>query len=119
MLYALSALLAVAIILLILSFFMNDRFKDIEQQLEQFSISSMQESYQMKKKIKILEEELLADDMDFMEDTIPVSQGKKPSMYQEILELNHQGKSVEQIARETSLNEHDVLSIIKQFSSKR
>ncbi|WP_026569946.1 MULTISPECIES: hypothetical protein [Sediminibacillus] len=119
MVYALSALLAVSIILLILSFFMNDRFKDIEQQLEQLSISSMQESYQMKKKLRILEEELLADDMDFMENTNPASQGTTPPMYQTILELNHQGKSVEQIARETSLNEHDIHSIIKQFSSKR
>ncbi|WP_053219196.1 hypothetical protein [Virgibacillus senegalensis] len=119
MLYALSTLLAVAIILLILSFFMNDRFKDIEHQLEQFSISSMQEYYQLKKKIKILEEELLADDIDFLEETIPGTPNKKPPMYQKILDMHQQGEPVEQIARETSLSEHDVYSIINQFSSMR
>ncbi|MFD2630836.1 hypothetical protein [Oceanobacillus kapialis] len=61
MLFAVIAILVVAIVLFILSFFMNDRIEDLESQLEQFSISTMQDTYQMKKKIKILEEELLTE----------------------------------------------------------
>lgn len=53
----------IAIALFILSFFVNDRFEDLENQIEQLSISTMQDTYQMKKKIKILEEELLTDHM--------------------------------------------------------
>ncbi|SDK54751.1 hypothetical protein [Sediminibacillus albus] len=119
MVYTISTLLAVAIILLIMSFFLNDRFKNIESQLEQFSISSMQESYQLKKKIKILEEELLTDDLGFMEETIPAVDKNQPPMFQKIVEMNRQGKDIDQIARETSLSEHDVFSIINQFSSER
>ncbi|WP_099158511.1 hypothetical protein [Virgibacillus ndiopensis] len=63
MIYVLITLIAVAIVLFVLSFFMNDKFEEIENQLEQFSISTMQDTYQMKKKIKILEEELLTEDI--------------------------------------------------------
>lgn len=62
MIYAIVTIIIIALILLVLSFFMNDKFDEIESQLEQFSISTMQDNYQMKKKIKILEEELLTDD---------------------------------------------------------
>ncbi|SFA70931.1 hypothetical protein SAMN04488072_101158 [Lentibacillus halodurans] len=68
MMYAIIAIIVIAVVLLVLSFFMNDKFDDLESELEQLSISTMQENYQMKKKIKILEEELLTD--DFSDDSI-------------------------------------------------
>ncbi len=55
-------IVAIAIALFVLSFFIRDRFEKIEGELEQLSISTMQESYQLKKKIKVLEEELLTED---------------------------------------------------------
>ncbi|NBJ68527.1 MULTISPECIES: hypothetical protein [Clostridia] len=61
MIYAIISIIAVGIVLLAISFFMNDRIEQVESQLEQFSITTMQDTYQMKKKIKILEEELLTD----------------------------------------------------------
>lgn len=63
MIYILLTLILVAVVLLVLSFFMNDKFDEIESQLEQLSISTMQDTYQIKKKIKILEEELLSEDI--------------------------------------------------------
>ncbi|WP_164216114.1 hypothetical protein [Virgibacillus sp. YIM 98842] len=63
MLYAIIALIAAGVVLFILSFFMNDRIEDLESQLEQFSITTMQDTYQMKKKIKTLEEELLTGEL--------------------------------------------------------
>ncbi|UJL44853.1 hypothetical protein KFZ58_10420 [Virgibacillus sp. NKC19-16] len=68
MIYAGIAIIIVAVVLFILSFFMNDKFEDLESQVEQLSISTMQDTYQMKKKIKILEEELLPEDI--MQDTL-------------------------------------------------
>ncbi|AUJ26261.1 MULTISPECIES: hypothetical protein [Virgibacillus] len=62
MIYAIITIIAVGIVLLAISFFMNDRIEQVESQLEQFSITTMQDTYQMKKKIKILEEELLTED---------------------------------------------------------
>jgi hypothetical protein len=62
MIYILVTLIVTGIVLVIISFFMNDKFDEMESQLEQLSISTMQDTYQMKKKIKILEEELLSDE---------------------------------------------------------
>lgn len=56
-------IVVIAIALFVLSFFIRDRFEKIEGELEQLSISTMQETYQLKKKIKVLEEELLTEDL--------------------------------------------------------
>lgn len=63
MIIAIVTMLVIGVILFILSYFMNDRLEELENQLEQFSITSIQDTYQMKKKIKILEEELLPGSM--------------------------------------------------------
>lgn len=63
MFYAIIAIIVVAIVLFILSYFMNDRIEEVESQLEQMSITTMQDTYQLKKKIKVLEEELLPSDL--------------------------------------------------------
>jgi hypothetical protein len=62
--YIMIGLLSFAILLLILSFFKRDKVSDLEEQLEQLSLTVIQENYQMKKRIKILEEELLFYDED-------------------------------------------------------
>ncbi|KAB8128433.1 hypothetical protein F9U64_15985 [Gracilibacillus oryzae] len=64
---AVATVISIAVILWIVSFFMQDKFKQLENQIEQFSISTLQETYQLKKKVNILEEELLIDD-NFMDD---------------------------------------------------
>ncbi|MFS0751435.1 hypothetical protein [Oceanobacillus sp. 1P07AA] len=63
MFYAIIAIIVVAVVLFILSYFMNDRIEEVESQLEQMSITTMQDTYQLKKKIKVLEEELLPGDL--------------------------------------------------------
>ena len=63
MFYAIIAIIVVAIVLFILSYFMNDRIEEVESQLEQMSITTMQDTYQLKKKVKVLEEELLPSDL--------------------------------------------------------
>ncbi|MUK87119.1 hypothetical protein GMD78_01735 [Ornithinibacillus sp. L9] len=63
MIFAGMSIIIVAIALFILSFFLTDKFEKLENEVEQLSISTMQETYQLKKKVKILEEELLAEDM--------------------------------------------------------
>ncbi|WP_067730427.1 hypothetical protein [Oceanobacillus damuensis] len=63
MLIAIISVITIAVVLFVLSYFMNDRIEELENQLEQFSITTMQDTYQMKKKIKILEEELTPEDL--------------------------------------------------------
>ncbi|HLR80663.1 MAG TPA: hypothetical protein VK119_08855 [Bacillota bacterium] len=62
MIYVGITIIVIAIALFTLSFFMNDKFEGLESELEHLSISTMQDTYQLKKKIKALEEEVLSDD---------------------------------------------------------
>ncbi|MDC3413386.1 hypothetical protein NC797_10675 [Aquibacillus sp. 3ASR75-11] len=116
MVYTIVTLGFVSVILFVLSFFMSDRFKDIEKQLEQFSISTMQDSYQLKKKIKILEEELLSDDIG---NDLPYQQEasttQQPPMLRKVTKLYQSGVPIREIAKETGLSEYDIHSIVKQF----
>ncbi|WP_156290724.1 hypothetical protein [Oceanobacillus salinisoli] len=64
MIYAVITILIVAVALFALSFFMNDRLEELESQVEQLSITTMQDAYQLKKKIKVLEEELLPEELE-------------------------------------------------------
>ncbi|MBO8156091.1 MAG: hypothetical protein H0Z32_06515 [Bacillaceae bacterium] len=116
MVYVLVSLGAVGVILFILSYFLNDRFQELEQQIEQLSISTLQDTYQMKNKIKILEEELLTDPVDIVEPSNEPAfqnQGKFP-LFNRIQTMYDQGYSIEQIAAETSLSEHDIRTILKK-----
>lgn len=112
MIYSISTILIVAVILFILSFFMNDRFKDLEDQLEQYSMSTMQDTYQMKKKIKILEEELLTNDLS----NDLFQKGKQtPEADQKIVRLHEKGYSIQEITELTKLSTYDIQSILKQY----
>lgn len=112
MLYLFFSLIIIAITLFIISFFTNDRFKDIENQVEQLSLSNLQDSYQMKKKIKVLEEELLPSEFDFTNQT-----GAKSSLEKQVETLYQQGYNVAQISQATKVSEYDINSLIKQLTN--
>lgn len=112
MIYVLITLIAVAVILFIVTFFMHDKFDDLENQFEQFSISTMQDTYQLKKKVKILEEELLTDDLSG--DIQPTqAAANKPLLMQKVYHLHQQGYSADTIADRTELTSSDVKTILK------
>ena len=56
------SLFSLAIILLIISLFKKDKIAKLEEELEQVTLTHMQDIYQLKKKVNILEEELLIQD---------------------------------------------------------
>ena|SRR5690606_31104004 len=100
----------IAILLIIASYFMTDRFKQIEDQLEQLSISSLQETYQLKRKIKVLEEELLVDG-----DLVQPTENYDTPLLREIKELHKLGYDTKTIAQQVNLDEYEVRSILNQF----
>lgn len=108
-------LLAASLLLFILSFFMKSRFKTMEQQLEEISLQFLQENYQVKKKLKILEEELLMGD--------PYSEEKNSRqkvneiIRNQVISLYFQGKSMDQIAKQSSLSLSQVKQILKPYQS--
>jgi uncharacterized protein YigA (DUF484 family) len=55
----LIVLISLSILLFVLSFFKKDRVTELEKQMEALTIQMMQENYQLKKRLKVLEEELL------------------------------------------------------------
>ncbi|AKP47811.1 MULTISPECIES: helix-turn-helix domain-containing protein [Bacillus] len=108
-------LLAASLLLFILSFFMKSRFKTMEQQLEEISLQFLQENYQVKKKLKVLEEELLMGD--------PYSEEKNSRqkvneiIRNQVISLYFQGKSMDQIAKQSSLSLSQVKQILKPYQS--
>lgn len=112
MIATLITLIVVGIILLVLSFFMNDKFGELESQLEHLSISTMQDTYQMKKQIKILEEELLSDNISETFGTPDKTVGNKPLLIQKVFQLNQQGYSIEEITIQTQLSPNDIKTIL-------
>ncbi|BAM47269.1 hypothetical protein [Amphibacillus xylanus] len=110
MLFPIISLLIIGIVLFVISFFVNDRFKNIENQIEQISLSSLQDSYQMKKKLKVLEEELLPTQFDFSNQT-----GLKSSVEKHVEALYRQGYNIQQISQATQISEYDIEALIKQL----
>lgn len=114
MIYIFVSVVVIALILLVVSSFMDDRIEQLEEQFEQFSISTMQDTYQMKKKIKILEEELLTENIIQTENNnIPPALQDKPLLLQKVYHLHQHGYSHEDIAQQTNLERHDVQTILK------
>ncbi|WP_017755789.1 hypothetical protein [Calidifontibacillus oryziterrae] len=67
---AIIGLFSFSIVLLVLSFFQKDKYKELESQIETLTMTVMQENYQLKKKMKVLEEELLVNENY----TVPLSE---------------------------------------------
>jgi len=125
MIVAIVTLLIIGISLFALSFFMNNRFEEIEEQIEQLSISTLQDRYIMKNKIKVLEEELLTDQahfyasMDESDSSNGIHQAvrqRESSVYDRIEELNRKGYSAKDIEKMVGINEADINEIIKEKS---
>ncbi|WP_377345128.1 hypothetical protein [Pontibacillus salicampi] len=127
MLYTILTLFVVSFALYLISFAMKNKYKELEDQVEQISISTMQENYQLKKKMKVLEEELLIDDYSNssystkkQESVLKSSQpgSSQPPLVQRVLHMYEQGYTTKDIAQETSLHEHDILTTLRQYSTK-
>lgn len=113
-------LLGFSLLLLLFSFFQRDPYKELKEELDQFTLKQVQEIYQLKKKINILEEELLVPDEPFSKTAIPVK--SQPAKIHDIIKnqvwaLAQQGKPIEQIASQSSLTTEDVYQILKEYSN--
>lgn len=120
--FIVPGLLVISILLLILSFFLKDPVKELKNELDQFSMQQIQEIYQLKRKIKILEEELLIDEDEFKNPVSFAAPSAKRKEIHAILKnqvwsLAQQGVSIEQISKQSSLSIEDVQDIIHEFSA--
>lgn len=121
--YIITALLAFSIFLLFLSFFLKDPYKELKNEFEQFSMEQIQELYQIKRKLKVFEEELLVEDSHFrphisLEPTATQTNEIHAVIKNQIWSLAQQGLSTEQIAKQSSLSEEDVNMLLKEFKGE-
>lgn len=107
------SLFILAIILLVISFFKKDKVARLEEELEQITLSHMQDIYQLKKKVSILEEEFIIQDQPRYYSS-PTSQ---PVIINEIIKnqvlaLHRQGCSLDQIEKQSTLTKEQIIEVI-------
>jgi hypothetical protein len=113
-------LFSLAIVLLIISFFGKDKVAKLEEDIEQMTLTYMQDIYQLKKKVKILEEEFVIQDdpVPSLKDQSTVTSNDIEPIHEilksQVLSLYSQGLTLDQIARQSSLTKEQTLSVIEQ-----
>ncbi|WP_317942151.1 hypothetical protein [Sporosarcina saromensis] len=105
-------LLIIGIICIIVSFFFKNSRKQADE-LEDISISLHQETNQLKKRLRAVEEELLID----VNPISPSKQLKTKPIHEiivnQILSLHAQGYSITDIAKRSSLTNEEVMHVLQ------
>ncbi len=111
--YMIIGLLIFAMLLLLLSFFRKDKLNEIEEQVDQLSLTLMHETYQLKKKMKILEEELLINEQEIPKPISPIKV-ENENEFEYILAQVKKGLALDQIAKESGLPTEEVRLLAEQ-----
>ena len=114
-------LFSLAIVILMISFFKQDKIAKLEKDLEQMTLTYMQDIYQLKKKVKILEEEFVIQD-ELINPESKIQQAVSSNelepiqkiLKSQVLSLYSQGLSLNQIAEQSSLTKEQTFSVIEQ-----
>lgn len=143
-----TIIMCIGIFLIILSFFLKDKTKQLEKDVEELSINIYQEANTLKRRLKIVEEELLVDPSfqvkspkqtkkspmeTFQQVAAQVQAQKATKAYQpplqpvqpatnpkpihsilvsQVIELNKQGLSIEEISKRSTLSHDQIHSIL-------
>ena len=95
-------LMSIGIILIILSFFFKNSSKKIEKDVEELSISIFQETNNLKRRLKIVEEELLLEpEFQVKSTSAPSQKGQNPKV-QQVMQAVQQAAQVSKIAQTTT-----------------
>ena len=142
-------IMCVGIFFILISFFMKDRSKRLEKEIEELSINIYQETNNLKRRLKIVEEELLLDPSfkvksptvgkpspmeAFQQVASKVQAQRGAQAYQQpqaiqpthelnakpihsilisqVIELNKQGLSIEEISKRSTLTHAQIQSIL-------
>lgn len=102
---------------------MKDPYKQLQEEIDQISLQHVQELYQIKKKLKVLEEELLLNEIELSPpiSQMPSIENKKEIhtiIKNQVWSLAQNGAPVEQIARQASLTVQEVQGILMEFAFK-
>jgi len=102
----------IGVILSILSFFITDPVKRIEKELEGLSLDYYQDANQFKRRMKIIEEELMIDPKLINKTQKPQSKPIHEILVNQVLALHQQGYNVDEISKRSALTIEQVKSVI-------
>ncbi len=117
-------LLCVAIFLLLLSFFKKDSLTNLERTVDELSLQHVQDLYQLKNRVRILEEELLSvNTFDVLkkekaQESSNSNEKINKILKNQVLALDQQGMSIEEISKRSTLTHQDIRSILKESKTK-
>ncbi|ARJ37416.1 hypothetical protein CSV71_09915 [Sporosarcina sp. P21c] len=105
-------LLSIGVLAVITSFFVGNKTRAMDDELENISISLHQETSNLKKRIRLLEEELMV--------ASPSSEPPAPApqktihaiIVNQITSLHKQGYTIPEIAKRASLSEKEVTEVL-------
>ncbi|PIC72107.1 hypothetical protein CSV67_03190 [Sporosarcina sp. P2] len=105
-------LLSIGVLAVILSFFIGNKTRSMDDELEAVSISLHQEMSNLKKRVRLLEEELMVASPT----SEPISPAPQKTIHaiivNQIISLHKQGYTVPEIAKRASLSEKEVTDVL-------
>jgi len=114
------SLFFISLLLFLLSFFLKDPYKQLEEEIDQLSMQQLQEIYQIKKKLKVFEEELLVSEVELSPPLSKFSSSDKKAVHEiiknQVWSLAGQGTPIEKIAKQSSLTTDEVQAILTEFA---
>ena len=117
-------LLCIAIFLLILSFFKKDSLTNLERTVDELSLQHVQDLYQLKNRVRILEDELLSvNTFDVLkkekaQESSNSNEQINKILKNQVLALDQQGMSIEEISKRSTLTHQNIRSILKESKTK-
>ncbi|WP_313430956.1 hypothetical protein [Siminovitchia terrae] len=113
---AIIILLSASLLLFIISFFQKDKTRELEAEFEELSMSLLQDYHNLKKRIGILEEELLLEKQVVHPLHNKLTE-ERPVVHEvlknQVLALHQQGIDLQQISKQSSLSPQMVKKIIE------
>ena len=106
-------IMIIGIVLIVISFFFKDSSKKVESELEELSFTVYQETSTIKRRLKVIEEELLIESTKVT--TPSINQTKRTIhdiIKNQVLELHKQGFSLNEISVRSSLTIDEVKYVI-------
>ena len=137
-----TILMIIGILCIVVSFFLKDSSKKLEQDFEDLSISIYQETNSLKKRLKLIEEELLLEpnftvkpkasnknSVQIYKQTAEATQPKQANTHKkteqineilisQVIQLNKQGYAVEEISKMSTLSKEQILAILNNGGNR-
>lgn len=114
MLITIISLFSLSALLFVISLFYKGRdVNKVEKEIEQLSLDYIQEMYQIKKRLRVLEEEIMHEDTltesSFLSTSLPIHE----VIQNQVVHLSKQGLSIDQIAKQSALPINEVIQILE------